>query len=72
MGCRCMQAADLDGGDGNSGLCAPALAQQADVLLEQSALLVCVRVLVRPPRPVCLHQAASASWRSLGVRSAIL
>ena len=54
-----MQAADLDGGDGDAGLCAPALAQQADVLLEQSALLVRVRVLIRPPRPVRLHQAVS-------------
>ena len=42
-----MQAADLDGGDGDAGLGPPALAQQADVLLEQGALLVRVRVLVR-------------------------
>ena len=66
-----MQAADLDGGDGDAGLCASALAQQADVFLEQGALLVCIRILVRPPRPVRLHQAGSLSCGSLRMLSRV-
>ena len=47
-----MQTADLDGGDGDAGLGAPPLAQQADVLLEQGRSPG-TRPRTRPPAPTC-------------------
>ncbi len=44
----------LDGGDGDSRLRVPST-EEAVVCCKQLTLLVCVRILIRSPRPVCLQ-----------------